>query len=173
VGDETDQAWMAEGTYLVTRRIRMRIESWDRVSLQEQEQIIGRRKTTGAPLTGQREFDTVDLEATTDQGDPVIAVDAHIRLASPEANGGARLLRRGYSFTDGIDPRTGELDAGLFFIAFQKDPRTGFIAVQRRLGTVDTLSEYIRHTGSAVFACPPGVTMGGYFGEQLFAAAAR
>jgi deferrochelatase/peroxidase EfeB len=133
----------------------MRIESWDRASLQEQQQIIGRRKTSGAPLTGQREFDRVDLEATID-GVPVIERDAHIRLAAPDTNGGVHLLRRGYSFTDGIDPTTGELDAGLFFICFQ-----------RRLASLDTLNEYIRHTASAVFAVPPGVQPGDYLGRSL------
>ena len=80
-----------------------------------------------------------------------------------------RLLRRGYSFTDGIDPTTGELDAGLFFICFQRDPRTGFVAVQRQLAQSDALNEYIRHTGSAVFACPPGVSDTDYIGSSLFA----
>ena len=77
------------------------------------------------------------------------------------------MLRRGYSFTDGINPVTNQLDAGLFFIAFQRDPRTGFIAVQQNLAS-DALNEYIRHTGSAVFAVPPGVRPTGYIGETLF-----
>jgi deferrochelatase/peroxidase EfeB len=168
VGPETDQPWMAGGSYLVARRIRMRIESWDRTSLQEQEQIIGRRKTSGSPLTGTREFDTVDLEAMDSDGEPTIPVDSHIRLAAPAENEGIRILRRGYSFTDGIDPLTGELDAGLFFIAFQKDPRAGFIPLQQSLSANDTLNEYIRHVGSAIFACPPGTQSGGFIGESLF-----
>jgi deferrochelatase/peroxidase EfeB len=169
VGDEAtqDQPWMRGGTYLVARRIRMRIESWDRVSLDEQERVIGRHKTTGAPLTGAHEFDTVDLQARTPASQPVIDVKAHIRLAAPDTNGGVHLLRRGYSFTDGIDPATGELDAGLFFIAFQRDPRTGFVAVQRRLAATDSLNDYIRHTGSAIFACPPGVDTGDFIGSSL------
>ena len=77
------------------------------------------------------------------------------------------MLRRGYSFTDGIHPVTNQLDAGLFFIAFQRDPRTAFIAVQQNLST-DALNEYIRHTGSGVFAVLPGVDPGGYVGETLF-----
>ncbi|MFD0541680.1 hypothetical protein ACFQY7_55645 [Actinomadura luteofluorescens] len=93
--------------------------------------------------------------------------DAHVRLAHPDSNQGTRILRRGYSFTDGSDG-LGQLDAGLFFIAFQRDPRTGFIRVQNSLAT-DALNEYIQHVGSGVFACPPGVREGGYWGETLFA----
>ena len=168
VGDETDQSWMTGGSYLVTRRIRMLIESWDTDFLADQEQVFGRFKTSGAPLTGNHEFDVVDLDAQRN-GKPVIPLDAHIRLAAPATNHGQRILRRGYSYTDGIDPQTGLLDAGLFFIAFQKDPRKQFIPIQRRLGSMDALNEYIRHTGSAVFAVPPGLSgPGDWWGKDLF-----
>jgi deferrochelatase/peroxidase EfeB len=99
----------------------------------------------------------------------VIPADAHIRLAAPASNDDARMLRRGFSFTDGIDPVRNQLDAGLFFIAFQRDPRRQFVPVQERLGQEDALNEYIRHTGSGLFACPPGTRLGGYVGERLFA----
>jgi len=169
VGDETDQPWMAGGSYLVTRRIRMLIESWDTDFLADQEEVFGRFKTSGAPLTGRHEFDAVDLTATRG-GKPVIPLDAHIRLAAPATNGEQRILRRGYSYTDGIDSDTGLLDAGLFFICFQKDPRKQFVAIQRRLGSLDALNEYIRHTSSAVFAVPPGLTgPGDWWGKALLA----
>lgn len=169
VGSETDQPWMRGGSYLVTRRIRMLIESWDTDFLADQENVIGRFKTSGAPLTGHSEFDTVNLAATHASGKPVIPIDAHIRLAAPANNSGQRILRRGYSFTDGIDPDTGLLDAGLFFIAYQKDPRKQFVPIQRQLGSNDALNEYIRHTGSALFAVPPGVSApGDWFGKSLF-----
>ena len=169
VDGETDQSWMSGGSYLVARRIRMLIESWDTDFLADQERVFGRFKTSGAPLTGQHEFDPVDLAATR-SGTPVIPLDAHIRLAAPATNGGQRILRRGYSYTDGIDPETGLLDAGLFFICFQKDPGKQFVPIQRRLGSMDALNEYIRHTGSALFAVPPGLTgPGDWWGEHLFA----
>jgi deferrochelatase/peroxidase EfeB len=67
------------------------------------------------------------------------------------------MLRRGYNFTDGSDG-LGRLDAGLFFMAYQRDPRTQFVPVQRQLARADILNEYIRHVSSGVFACPPGVS---------------
>ncbi|GAA1686989.1 iron uptake transporter deferrochelatase/peroxidase subunit [Fodinicola feengrottensis] len=167
VGNEGDQAWMRGGSYLVTRRIRMHIESWDRDRLGDQEAVFGRTKTSGAPLTGKSEFDTVNLTAKGSDGQTVIPADAHIRLAGPASNGGLKILRRGYSYTDGIDPRTGELDAGLFFIAYQKDPHKQFVPIQTRLGSSDALNEYITHTSSALFACPPGASTSKPWGADL------
>jgi deferrochelatase/peroxidase EfeB len=164
VGDE-GPAWMRGGSYLVTRRIRMLLEIWDRSSLEDQEQTIGRHKYSGAPLGGSEEFDPLDLDSESG-GKPTIPVDAHVRLASAKVNG-ERILRRGYSFTDGVDESLGELEAGLFFIAFQRDPEKQFVAIQRRLGSSDALNEYIKHVGSAVFAVPPGARQGGYVGETL------
>ena len=171
VGADTDQPWMRGGSYVVTRRIRMLLEAWDRDYLADQENVFGRQKVSGAPLGTAKEFDTVPLAARGDDGSPVIPAGAHIRLAAPATNGGITLLRRGYSYTDGVDPETGELDAGLFFIAFQRDPRTGFIPVQRRLAASDALNEYIQHTSSAIFAVPPGVsaTGGDYWARALLA----
>jgi hypothetical protein len=97
---------------------------------------------------------------------PVIPSDSHVRLAGQDGNGGAMLLRRGYSFTDGLD-RLGQLDAGLFFICFQRDPRQQFVKIQRVLGSREALNEYMRHTGSALFACPGGIQPGRYVGEPL------
>ncbi|MDQ3607744.1 MAG: iron uptake transporter deferrochelatase/peroxidase subunit [Actinomycetota bacterium] len=168
VGDE-GPAWLRGGTVMVTRRIRMLLEVWDRASLADQEQTIGRHKASGAPLGADDEFAPVDLAARRD-GEPVIPPDAHIRLSAPQPNGGAKLLRRGYSFTDGVDQERGQLDAGLFFVCFQRDPLAQFARIQRSLGP-DALNEYIVHTSSAVFAIPPGPRTGGYVGEGLLAPA--
>lgn len=152
-------AWMAGGSYLVARRIRMHIETWDRTSLQEQEDIFGRDKGEGAPVGKAKERDEPFLKA--------MLPDAHVRLAHPASNDGATILRRGYSFTDGTDG-LGRLDAGLFFLAYQRDPRTGFIRVQRNLAG-DALNEYIQHVGSALFAIPPGVRdKDDWWGRTLF-----
>lgn len=157
--------WLAGGTYMVARRIRMLIEVWDRATLLDQEATIGRTKTAGAPLTGTDEFDDPDLSARGPDG-PVIPRNAHIRLSAPDETG-TKILRRGYSFTDGFDSVTGQLDAGLFFISFQRDP-SQFETIQRNLG-LDALNEYIKHTGSGVFAIPPGAEPGQYVGEPLLA----
>ncbi|SNS77632.1 deferrochelatase/peroxidase EfeB [Geodermatophilus saharensis] len=152
VGDD-DADWLRGGSYLVTRRIRMLIEPWDSSSLDEQQRTIGRTKGTGAPLGQRAEFDPVDFTTRVD-GEFAIPETSHVFLAHP-TNAGTAILRRGYSFVDGSDG-LGRLDAGLFFIAFQRDPGTGFVQVQRNLRR-DALNEYVRHTSSAVFACPPGV----------------
>ncbi len=156
-------AWLAGGSYLVVRKIEMLIESWDRVRLAEQETIIGRNKGPGAPLSGGEEFTAPDFAAAKD-GAPVIDVAAHVRLAHPTANDGMRILRRGYNYVDGNSPY-GRLDAGLFFMSFQRAPGQ-FIALQRALAP-DLLNEYIRHIGSAIFAIPPGASAGGFVGETL------
>lgn len=158
-------AWMESGTYLVARRIRMLIEVWDRVSLDDQEQTIGRHKYSGAPIGKQDEFASVDLEARDEDGELLIPEDSHVRLARQSDK--EKILRRGYSFTDGMDPDRGQLDAGLFFICFQRDPHRQFVPLQKRLGQHDLLNEYILHTGSALFACPPGAREDGYIGQQL------
>jgi deferrochelatase/peroxidase EfeB len=169
VGDETDQPWMKGGSYVVARRIRMLIEAWDSDRISDQESIFGRSKESGAPLSGGTEFTAVNLDAKGANGAPLIALDSHIRLASPLTNNYEKILRRGYSYTDGNDPETGSLDAGLFFIAYQQDPRKQFIPIQTRLGAHDGLNEYIKHTGGGIFAVPPGVSEAGdWFGKSLF-----
>jgi deferrochelatase/peroxidase EfeB len=91
-----------------------------------------------------------------------------VALAAHENNRGVRILRRAYNYTDGVLADSGELDAGLFFLCYQRDPRTQFVPLQRKLGQHDALNEYIEHTGSALFACPPGVPdTNGYWGDQL------
>jgi deferrochelatase/peroxidase EfeB len=164
-GDGPD--WLVDGTYLVARRIRMHIEIWDRTPLFDQEAIIGRTKGVGAPLGQVAEFDEPDLHVKGAGGIPTIPKDAHIRLASKEELKGARILRRGYNFTDGTDG-LGHLDAGLFFICFNRDSRTQFVPMQQALSTKDRMMEYVEHTGSGLFAVPPGIGKNGHWGETLF-----
>jgi deferrochelatase/peroxidase EfeB len=104
VPEDEPQAWMRGGTCLVFRRIRIQIEFWDRTSLDEQENTIGRRKGSGAPMGATHEFDPLPLDAKGDDGKPALPIDAHVRLAAPAENGGATFLRRGYSFADGVGP---------------------------------------------------------------------
>ncbi|MBC9954506.1 deferrochelatase/peroxidase EfeB [Leucobacter sp. cx-42] len=167
VGNEAPE-WMRGGSYLVARKIQMTIETWDRANLAEQERIFGRTKREGAPLTSAHEFDTPDFDAMDSaSGDPKIDVAAHVRLAHPVHNGGVRLLRRGYNYVDGSNS-LGQLNAGLFFISFQRDPAS-FVRVQQSLKG-DLLNEYIRHIGSGLWAVPRGLERGGdeFIGQALF-----
>ncbi|MBP3978151.1 iron uptake transporter deferrochelatase/peroxidase subunit [Microbacterium sp. BLY] len=160
VSAEDEPSWMAGGSYLVARKIAMLIETWDRVRLSEQDTIIGRDKGEGAPLSGGDEFTAPDF------GGSAIDANSHVRLAHPEQNDGIRILRRGYNYVDGNNA-LGRLDAGLFFLSYQRDPAQ-FIAVQRRLST-DRMNEYIRHVGSGIWAIPRGARPGSYVGADLFA----
>ncbi|MBX6395535.1 MAG: deferrochelatase/peroxidase EfeB [Alicyclobacillaceae bacterium] len=158
VNGSDQPSWMRGGTYLVVRRIRMLIEVWDRASLMDQEQTIGRKKDSGAPFGGQGEFSPVNPAALPE--------NSHVRLA--HGDGTVKLLRRSYSYLNGVDSKTGSLDAGLVFISFQRDVQQQFVPILRRLAAQDALNEYISHIGSAVFACPPGARKGGYVGDTLF-----
>ncbi|MEA2963519.1 MAG: deferrochelatase/peroxidase EfeB, partial [Alphaproteobacteria bacterium] len=140
---------MAGGSYVVVRRIRMALEHWDRTELDFQEQVVGRHKYSGAPLGKQNEFDALDLEAADKDGNPVIPDNAHVRLAAAATNDGAQILRRGYSYNDGTNVtaerwppwRQGlEYDAGLLFIAYQRDPRTGFIKIFENMSKLDIMN---------------------------------
>lgn len=165
-GAPESPAWMVGGSYMVVRRIRMLFGHWDEVGLDSQERIFGRHKSSGAPLGAVHEHDQVDLGARS-HGQPVIAEDAHIRRASPAYNNGQRILRRGYSYTDGVDRNAATVSGGLLFICFQRDPRTQFIAIQRRLAG-EALGPHIQPVGHAIFACPPGARHGSFVGAGLF-----
>lgn len=160
VSASDEPAWLAGGSYLVARKIAMLIETWDRVRLSEQDTIIGRDKGEGAPLSGGDEFSAPDFRAQA------IDANSHVSLAHPEQNSGIRILRRGYNYVDGNNT-LGRLDAGLFFLSYQREPAQ-FISLQRRLST-DLMNEYIRHVGSGIWAVPAGAEPGSYVGAALFA----
>ncbi len=165
--DDPAAGWLAGGSYLVARRITMTIEVWDRQPLGDQEAFIGRTKDTGAPLSGGKEFDQPDFEMPGRDG-PLMPVDSHVRVVHPDFNGGHRLLRRGYNFVDGSNA-VGGLDAGLFFLAFVRNPTTQFVPMQTAMAQNDTLMEYLRFTGSALFAVPAGLSgPDDWFGSALF-----
>ncbi|MEV4870588.1 iron uptake transporter deferrochelatase/peroxidase subunit [Streptomyces syringium] len=163
---DRDGDWMAGGSYAVVRRIRMLLDSWDHLSLERQEKVIGRRKSDGAPLSGGTETTPVDLNKIEENGSLAIAGDAHIRVAAPESNRGAAMLRRAFSYHDGfLDD--GAPDAGLLFVAWQADPLKGFVPVQRKLDRGDGLSRFLRHEASGLFAVPGGCAPGEYVGQRL------
>jgi deferrochelatase/peroxidase EfeB len=175
--DPAGPDWMQGGSYLVVRRIRIALEHWDRTNLGFQEQTVGRCKYSGAPLGGKNEFDKADYDAVDKDGNPIIAENAHVRLAAAVNNDGAQLLRRPYNYNDGANftaerwppwRQEMEYDAGLFFICYQSDPRTGFIKLFEKMSKFDMMNQFVTHTGGGLFACPGGIPEGGYVGQGLF-----
>ena len=169
--------WMRGGSYMVVRRIRISLEHWDRTEIDFQEQVIGRHKYSGAPIGKSGENDPLDLDRADNDGNPLIADNAHVRLGAASVNDGAQILRRAYSYNDGVSftaerwpPwRQGMLyDAGLMFVAYQRDPRSGFIKIYSNMSKLDALNQFTTHTGGGLFACPGGVREGEFIGQRLF-----
>jgi len=170
--------WMRGGSYLVARRIRIALEHWDRMNVAFQEQVVGRHKYSGAPLGGKHEAEPLDLNATDKDGNLVIPESAHARLSHPDLNDGAQILRRAYSYNDGVNMtaerwppwRQGmEYDAGLFFMGYQRDPRTGFVVMYEKMSRMDAMNQFLTHVGGGLFACPGGPAKGEFIGQRLFA----
>lgn len=162
----TPQEWLEGGSYAVVRRIRMLLDDWEKLPVDRQEQVIGRRKADGAPLSGGSETTAMDLDKAGPDGRLAIPDNAHARISSPEKNGGAAMLRRPFSYHDGIT-EDGTPDAGLLFVCWQADPFQGFVPVQRKLDRGDALSPFIRHEASGLFAVPGGAAEGEYVGQRL------
>ncbi|MDO5088628.1 MAG: iron uptake transporter deferrochelatase/peroxidase subunit [Leptotrichiaceae bacterium] len=156
--------WLKDGTYLIVRRIQMHLETWDRTNLQEQENTFGRYKESGAPFGETDEFAEIDINKKGADGNPVLPVDSHVFLAKKAET---KICRRAFSYSDGINEISGQFDAGLLFICFQKDPEQ-FIKIQNSLGSEDKLNEYITHIGTGIFACFGGIRKGEYIGQKLF-----
>ena len=165
-----EPAWAKNGSYQAIRIIRHFVEFWDRTPLQEQEQIFGREKYSGAPLGGSGEHDNPHFEK--DPEGQVIPKDSHMRLANPRTPEFLRrhqLLRRPYDYSRGL-ARTGQLDVGLIFICYQANLDDGFIYVQKLLD-FEPLEEYIQPFGGGYFFILPGVERGQFLGQSLLAAA--
>ena len=156
--------WLKNGTFLIVRRIQMHLETWDRTNLQEQENTFGRYKESGAPFGEKDEFAKIDINKLGADGKPVLPIDSHVYLAKKAET---KICRRAFSYSDGIDEVSGQFDAGLLFICFQKHPDQ-FIKIQNSLGNDDKLNEYITHVGTGIFACFGGIKEGEYIGQKLF-----
>ncbi|GLU88044.1 peroxidase [Agromyces sp. NBRC 114283] len=163
-----DASWLAGGTGMVVRRIRMDVDKWDRLDRPGRELAVGRRLSNGAPLTGTAERDTPDWEATTAIGFPEIPEFSHMRRARPETADEV-IFRRSYNYDDTPDDPEAISNTGLVFISFQADVDRQFVPIQTRLDELDLLNEWTTPIGSAVFAIPPGCEQGGYVGETLLA----
>lgn len=159
-----EQPWMAGGTMMVLRRIRMNLDKWDELDRASKELAIGRRLDNGAPLNGEYENDPVDVTALRD-GIPVIPPNAHVALAHP-LQPGERFLRRPYNFDD--PPAAGETsNSGLLFAAYQRDVDVQFLPILRRLAEADAMNRWLTTVGSAVYVIPPGIQAGQYLGSQF------
>ncbi|MGW1409029.1 Dyp-type peroxidase [Streptomyces sp. NPDC002403] len=150
-----------DGTVLVYRRIRMDVTGFAALSESRRDRAIGRRARDGVALSGTAEHDEPDIYAKNPDGSYVIPATAHVRLASPRFDGGARMLRRSYSYDDG------PADRGLLFCAFMRDAAQ-FTRVQNRLAGRDALTPFLQHRASAVAYVLPGTASAGTLGEQLW-----
>jgi deferrochelatase/peroxidase EfeB len=153
--DSDEPGWATHGTYQAVRIIRNFVERWDRTPLQEQQNIFGRHKATGAPMQGGVEHDVPDY--ASDPEGKITPLDAHIRMANPRTHGSEAnlILRRPFNYSNGVT-KSGQLDQGLLFIAYQSDLEKGFITVQKRLAG-EPLEEYIKPIGGGFFFTLPGV----------------
>jgi deferrochelatase/peroxidase EfeB len=172
IGAEDGTPWLKGGSYMVVRRINMRLETWDQLSLRTQEEAIGRAKESGAPLDKQKEFDELSFA-----GDPrgiKTPLDSHVRLSNPrlgEATEKERILRRGFNFVENLDP-VGRMEAGLLFICFNRNIQRQFESIQQRLTNSrmpDAMLKYTETTGGGYFVVPPGVKdKSSFIGQGLF-----
>ncbi|MDH6280895.1 Dyp-type peroxidase [Prescottella agglutinans] len=165
--DGAAQSWMAGGTSVVIRRIHLDLDGWDELDGPGRDEVMGRRMSDGAPLTGESEFDTPDFEAVGPGALKIIPEFSHIARARPMAPR-ERFLRRAYNYDEAPDG-VGVSDSGLIFVAYQADVDVQYVPVQQRLAEADMFNRWSIPIGSAVFAIPPGCREGEYLGEGLLA----
>ncbi|WP_145273854.1 Dyp-type peroxidase [Prescottella equi] len=165
--DGAEQPWFAGGTSVVIRRIHLDLDGWDELDRPGREEVMGRRMSDGAPLTGESEHDAPDFDATGRGGLKIIPEFSHIARARPMAPR-ERFHRRAYNYDEAPDG-IGVSDSGLIFVAYQADVDAQYLPVQQRLAEADMFNQWSTPIGSAVFAILPGCRKGEYLGQGLLA----
>lgn len=159
-----ESGWLAGGSALVIRRIRMELDTWDQVDRPGRDSTMGRRISDGSPLSVAEgegdEFTPVDFDAKDSLGLSAIPMASHVRR-SHSTDKAERIYRRAMNYDDGTE-------AGLVFACYQRDPLKQFVPIQQRLDEADVLNEWVTHVGSAVFAVLPGFKQGTTLGQSLF-----
>lgn len=158
--------WIQGGTLSVYRRIEMNLDTWDQLGAPAKEEVIGRKLSNGAPLSGEKESDIPDLDVRHANGLKVIPEFAHIRRAAPDAPG-ERIFRRPFSY-ELPATQAGSANIGLIWIAYQRDIEKQFLPIQQRLEQLDLLNNWTTPIGSGVFAIPRGIAQGEVIGQGLF-----
>jgi deferrochelatase/peroxidase EfeB len=154
-----EPAWTEGGTYQVLRVIQMHLDEWDKVPVDQQERIFGRRKISGAPLyaTDPHASDELDPVYTNDPQGRLTPLHSHIRLANPQTPQTAAtstILRRSFQYDQSPDD-AGNPNMGHTFCCFQQELKT-YIAMQTRLEN-EMLVPYITPIGGGYFFALPGV----------------
>jgi dye decolorizing peroxidase len=152
--------WAIGGTQLVLRRIRMNLDTWDRLSTDQKEEVIGRKLSSGAPLTGSKERDLPNFDAVDDNGIKVIPPYAHIRKAAGKA--GQQFFRRPFNY------EVPGQEAGLLWTAYCANLTEQYVPVQRALDEGDLLNLWTTPVGSSVWIIPSGFGEGKILAAGLF-----
>lgn len=160
---DDEPAWATNGTYVAVRIVRILVEFWATAALVRQEQIVGRRRDSGAALGQDTEAEEPAFAANPD--DQAVPLQSHIRRANPRTPGAGRILRRGFSYLNGVDG--GVMDQGLLFLSYQRALTTGFLEVQSRLEG-EPMEDYIKPVGGGLFFIPPGPGDDGWLGQSVF-----
>ena len=156
--------WCIGGTQLALRKIRMNLDTWEALSTENREGVIGRRLSNGAPLTGHLETDAPDLNAVGEDGLKVIPDFAHIRRAAAETMD-ERFFRRPFNYEQTTE---GRVESGLLWTAYARNLTTQYIPVQTRLAKFDLLNVWTTPVASSAFVIAPGFEAGEVIAAKLF-----
>ena len=142
------------------RRIKMNLDTWDRLSTDQKEGVIGRKLSNGAPLTGSKERDLPNFEAVDENGIKVIPPFAHIRNAAGKK--GQQFFRRPFNY------EVPGKEAGLLWTAYCANITEQYVPIQTALDQGDLLNLWTTPVGSSIWVIPSGFTKGETLAAKLF-----